>query len=1300
MKKRLVLTLILVLTLTFAATALIIGVHAINGEQDAPELEWTGANLSFEENVHVLYSVGYKNVKSPENIKLLVWREAEGIHAESLVKGSEDYVLSVMPSAPAGLHSDSVAFKFTDVAAAEMTENIYTRAYYVEDGVEYYTPTLKYSVLQYALNKLGHTGVASESESFKAMLEGMLEYGALAQKHFDVNTDKLATDLFVKIKVNGATLSDGTSSGLFVAGTEGIVLTAKPTAEFPYIKWTDEDGRLLGYGDTYTIAANGHRTITATPVKEQSSFGAYKHVAIIGVDGAGTFWKDNTNTPNLDSIFQDGAITYAANIPTPTSSGPSWTSFLHGVPVENHGINDNSFVEDGTAFEGTDPQPWPMDSKYPSFLRVAKENLPEGANVGAIYGWQAFDNMIEGEAGIYKYMYSSKNQVILDEENTKASVNYVLENKPELFFMHIGNVDTVGHGTGFGTDAYFSAIETADEQIGRIYAAYEAAGILEDTLFIVTADHGGKGTSHGGLSDTEKFVMFAATGKTVAKDSTISTMYNRDAAAIALYALGIQAPETYTGIVPGGLFTETVDETRKEYNDPDSPRYHLTEETPVFGSKNDVTNFVENNLITYLPFDGSIVAAKGASTSSVGTIDYTNGYFGEAVDLSDGHVILSNFNPGTESFTISMWMKVPAAHLETTVLSNKAKGGRLTGIDFSLMRDTTKGWHQAKFNVGENGETYLNHFTYLPDDYQYGWTHVLLIVDRENATISTVFDFGEFSTAALEGDLSTSTLSAYGLYIGKDANNTQSYPKVDLSIDEFMIFDGAFTRNDVNDLADFYGKNSGIADDPTVIDKISGDADAYFNFDENTLNKVQDGINKNTVGTPTYVEGISGDAIKLGDAYVEFPDVKLGQDSFSAAFWINPQDLSFAGNNLEYVPLITTQAKYSGEALGFTFMMNTYSNRLLFNAGNGYTEDNGLEYVRTSISIPFPEDFLNNWTHIALVIDRTPGAEMLYIYVNFEVAYSARFVDTYHPTNVFDVPLDAYTLTFGQYSGGSFAAPPKAYLDDLILMKGVLTAEDMAALKGYYDEIIPEEPETPEEPTVKDVLSETPDFFLGFNENANSTGNSDAATLKGSASYVEGVDGMAMNLNGNYIEFPEYSIGTDSFSVAFWINPQDLTYMGANKEYVPLITTQSVYGGVKAGFTLMMETNNKFFMFNAGNGYTADNGLEKIRFNYCHNFPEGLLNNWTHIAIVIDRSAGNETFKLYINFEEVYSAKFNNMYASKVYDVSLDAETLTFGQYAGGGFAAPPKAYVDDLIITKGVLSAADIAAMADYYAK
>ena len=70
----------------------------------------------------------------------------------------------------------------------------------------------------------------------------------------------------------------------------------------------------------------------------------------------------------------------------------------------------------------------------------------------------------------------------------------------------------------YGSPNHMKRISEVDSFIDMIYQAAKDAGILDDTLFCVIADHGGTpGGSHGGWTDAEKYVTFAAAGKTVRK---------------------------------------------------------------------------------------------------------------------------------------------------------------------------------------------------------------------------------------------------------------------------------------------------------------------------------------------------------------------------------------------------------------------------------------------------------------------------------------------------------------------------------------------------------------------------------------------------------------------------------------------------------------------------------------------------------------------------------------------------------------------------------------------------------------
>ena len=336
---------------------------------------------------------------------------------------------------------------------------------------------------------------------------------------------------------------------------------------------------------TVTASADGFvgtfkvQVLASDPAGEEEPALNYRHVVVIGVDGAGRFFRE-ADTPNIDAIFANGAITYSCLTAKPTSSAQCWGSLLHGVLASAHQLNN-------TIAEST---PYPVDSPYPSFFRVIRENDAD-ATLASFSHWAPLNTgIIENDINVHKV------QGIPDADLTDAIVAYLGENKPTAMFVQFDEVDAAGHSTGYGTDTQLSKITEIDGYIGRIYEAYRESGMLEETLFIVTADHGGSGKSHGGLSDDEKYVMFAATGKTVQKGK-IADMEIRDTAAIVLHALGYENPETWTARVPSGLFEGVVAGERPVYVNKDSDRYHESEPTPEEGSDRYITNYVKEHAL-------------------------------------------------------------------------------------------------------------------------------------------------------------------------------------------------------------------------------------------------------------------------------------------------------------------------------------------------------------------------------------------------------------------------------------------------------------------------------------------------------------------------------------------------------------------------------------------------------------------------------------------------------------------------------------------------------------------------------
>lgn len=272
----------------------------------------------------------------------------------------------------------------------------------------------------------------------------------------------------------------------------------------------------------------------------------YSHVIVIGVDGAGSWFKD-ADTPNFDKIFENGAVTYSALSSKPTISAECWGSMLIGVGPEVHGLTN----------EIVSTVPYDVHSPFPSVFRRIREVYSD-AVLGSYCDWNPITNgIVENNIGV-------SHATAHDTELTPIVCDYIRDNKPDFLFVHFDSVDGAGHGSGYGLPAFIKRIHEVDKLIGDVYSAIENAGMLEDALFIVIADHGGvndenyKG-SHGGWTDGEKYVTFAAAGKGVNK-TAIEEMNIRDLAAIVLYAMGIEIPEFdesgWTSQIPEGLFSD------------------------------------------------------------------------------------------------------------------------------------------------------------------------------------------------------------------------------------------------------------------------------------------------------------------------------------------------------------------------------------------------------------------------------------------------------------------------------------------------------------------------------------------------------------------------------------------------------------------------------------------------------------------------------------------------------------------------------------------------------------------------
>jgi len=268
-------------------------------------------------------------------------------------------------------------------------------------------------------------------------------------------------------------------------------------------------------------------------LSEQHSTPHAKHVIVIGVDGLSPNGILNAHAPIMDSMTENGSWAYHTRAVMPSSSGANWGSMLMGAGPEQHGIISNDWRTDNLVLP---PIVVRDDNKFPTIFAVVRDANPE-AELGAILHWNPISNFIE--EGVTSYMALPKSE----RETTDLAVEYITSKKPMFTFIHLDHVDGAGHGAGHGSPEYYLAVSRADSLIGEIVEATKVAGIYEETVFIISSDHGGLGTGHGGNTLAEMEIPFIVFGKNVKRGHAITIpVYGYDVPATALFALGIDQP--------------------------------------------------------------------------------------------------------------------------------------------------------------------------------------------------------------------------------------------------------------------------------------------------------------------------------------------------------------------------------------------------------------------------------------------------------------------------------------------------------------------------------------------------------------------------------------------------------------------------------------------------------------------------------------------------------------------------------------------------------------------------------------
>lgn len=252
------------------------------------------------------------------------------------------------------------------------------------------------------------------------------------------------------------------------------------------------------------------------------------HVVIVSFDGGAPAVLRGSRMPTLRQMARDGAATWSARTVLPSITLVAHASMLTGVNPRKHGIDWNDWLPERGLV------------RVPTIFALARRT---GLTTALFAGKEKFRHLLlPGSLGVFSVPSYSAGVV------AASAAAHILAEKPGLCFVHFAGGDGAGHAFGWGSLQQRAAFADGDRALGMLRQAVESAGIARSTVFLITADHGGHGSTHGSalLADTE--IPWIAWGVGVRPGQAIEGPVSVcDTAATALWLLGVPIPEGMDG---------------------------------------------------------------------------------------------------------------------------------------------------------------------------------------------------------------------------------------------------------------------------------------------------------------------------------------------------------------------------------------------------------------------------------------------------------------------------------------------------------------------------------------------------------------------------------------------------------------------------------------------------------------------------------------------------------------------------------------------------------------------------------
>lgn len=278
---------------------------------------------------------------------------------------------------------------------------------------------------------------------------------------------------------------------------------------------------MLAATSTSTTTPTLAPTLTPTPAP------LARRVLILSIDGLRPDAIPLAPMPNLTSLMQNSAYSLNAQTIHPSATLPAHVSMLSGQCPSKHGVNWNDYLPENGYAQVIDLFDIAHAAGLQTVMYVGKEKLQQ----------------ITEPSSVDIFHYINDRDLVITET--------LIQNFPEdfgLMFVHFPTADWMGHVYGWLSGEQLSVLFRADQAIANLLSELDARGLRDETLIIITSDHGGHGNIHGSSQYEDMTIPWIAAGPGIQPAALSTQITTIDTAATAAYALNLPIPLEWDGM--------------------------------------------------------------------------------------------------------------------------------------------------------------------------------------------------------------------------------------------------------------------------------------------------------------------------------------------------------------------------------------------------------------------------------------------------------------------------------------------------------------------------------------------------------------------------------------------------------------------------------------------------------------------------------------------------------------------------------------------------------------------------------